>query len=146
MELNEHIGFQIGKTFKLMHALLNERFEASDCPVSFEVWIKLFMFSRENGITQKDLADLSGIHKATITRIVDQLEENGYVLRKQDANDRRQNVIKVTDEGFGIIEKYTPILNEVEVIILKNLSSGDVSDCFRVLNQVKENCTNNLKK
>jgi DNA-binding MarR family transcriptional regulator len=54
----------------------------------------------EDGIRATELARLSGRHKQIVGRIVDELEELGYVERRPDPQDRRAKLIFPTERGL----------------------------------------------
>lgn len=51
------------------------------------------------GARATDLAARSGRSKQTVTRLVDELEQLGYVRRAPDPHDRRGKIIVPTDRG-----------------------------------------------
>ena len=53
----------------------------------------------EDGVRATELARLSGRHKQIVGRLVDELEELGYVVRRPDPSDRRAKLITLTPRG-----------------------------------------------
>ena len=54
----------------------------------------------EDGIRATELARLSGRHKQIVGRLVDELEELGYVERRPDPADRRAKLVIPTERGL----------------------------------------------
>lgn len=54
-------------------------------------------------ITLGDLAAAEQVRPPTMTRIVNALEEQGLVLKKQDANDRRSTLLSATSAGKRLL-------------------------------------------
>jgi len=54
----------------------------------------------EDGIRATELARLSGRHKQIVGRLVDELEELGYVERRPDPADRRAKLVVPTERGL----------------------------------------------
>ena len=54
----------------------------------------------EDGIRATELARLSGRHKQVVGRLVDELEELGYVERRADPRDRRAKLVIPTPQGL----------------------------------------------
>jgi DNA-binding MarR family transcriptional regulator len=50
-------------------------------------------------MTPSELADRERVKRPTATRLIGNLEENGYVTRTSDPSDRRSSLIAVTPEG-----------------------------------------------
>lgn len=59
----------------------------------------LSMLAVKDGLSQKYLAYLLGIRPQTLSEALAKLEEQGYVERKKDENDRRVTLVYLTDEG-----------------------------------------------
>lgn len=65
----------------------------------------LFVLIREPEATAGALAKEAELNPASVTAMVDQLEERGLVVRRRDARDRRQTWISLTDAGRQLVEK-----------------------------------------
>ncbi len=68
----------------------------------------------EDGIRATELARLSGRHKQIVGRIVDELEDLGYVERRPDPGDRRAKLIFPTERGLEQIVRGDEIVAEIE--------------------------------
>lgn len=71
--------------------------------------------NNNNGITMKDIATFIGVSKQQCTKIVDELDKVKCVTRELNVNNRREILVKLTDQG--IIE-----LKSAEKIRVKNLT------------------------
>lgn len=54
------------------------------------------------------LADRIGVSRAAVTSIIDGLEVSGLVKREDDPNDRRMQVIQLTETGSSLLETMMP--------------------------------------
>jgi DNA-binding MarR family transcriptional regulator len=68
----------------------------------------------EDGVRATELARLSGRHKQIIGRIVDELEELGYVERRPDPADRRAKLIFPTERGLAQVRLGDEIIADIE--------------------------------
>jgi DNA-binding MarR family transcriptional regulator len=68
----------------------------------------------EDGIRPTELARLSGRHKQIVGRLVDELEELGYVDRRADPADRRAKLIVPTERGLEAMRLADGIVAEIE--------------------------------
>jgi DNA-binding MarR family transcriptional regulator len=57
-------------------------------------------------IGAKRLAELMGMTSGAVTRLVDRLEQSGYVRRSPDPTDRRRVVLRVVGERVAEIERF----------------------------------------
>jgi DNA-binding MarR family transcriptional regulator len=68
----------------------------------------------EDGIRATELAKLSGRHKQIIGRLVDELEDLGYVERRPDPADRRAKLIFPTARGLDQVRLGDEVVADIE--------------------------------
>jgi DNA-binding MarR family transcriptional regulator len=68
----------------------------------------------EDGVRATELARLSGLHKQTVGRLVDELEQLGYVERQPDPADRRAKLVVPTERGLAQLRRGDEIVAEIE--------------------------------
>lgn len=70
----------------------------------------LMLLNRDSevGICPSELADRSGVTRATITGLLDGLSREKLVLREDDAGDRRKAVVRLTRRGRSHLEAMLP--------------------------------------
>lgn len=59
----------------------------------------VFQTVHPDGATITELADRAQISKQAMGRMIDEIADNGYVVRRDDATDRRQKIVVLTDKG-----------------------------------------------
>ena len=65
----------------------------------------LHVVNRNPGMRVADLLDTLRITKQSLGRVLKQLVDQGYILQKEGANDRRQRLLYVTPKGEGLAMK-----------------------------------------
>jgi DNA-binding MarR family transcriptional regulator len=90
----------------------------------------------EDGIRATELARLSGRHKQIVGRIVDELEELGYVERRPDPQDRRAKLILPTKRGLEQTMRGDEIVADIEARYAKALGGRTYAAFRDVLRQV----------
>jgi DNA-binding MarR family transcriptional regulator len=68
----------------------------------------------EEGTRATELARRSGRHKQIIGRIVDELEELGYVERHPEERDRRAKLVVPTERGREVMRLSDEIIRDIE--------------------------------
>jgi DNA-binding MarR family transcriptional regulator len=87
----------------------------------------LFVLWHDDGVMQSDLPKLVDIDKATLTPIIDALERQGLIVRRQDASDRRRNNLFLTAKGRSL---ENPLMERATAIVadaLRGVSPEDVT-------------------
>ncbi|MDZ5035085.1 MarR family winged helix-turn-helix transcriptional regulator, partial [Clostridium perfringens] len=67
-----------------------------------------------DGATGIELAEYLGITKQAVSKIIDYLEKNNYVIRKTHPTDKRGKIIVLTERGSAVMKVKDEILNEIE--------------------------------
>ncbi|MEK4759545.1 MarR family transcriptional regulator [Viridibacillus sp. FSL E2-0187] len=67
-----------------------------------------------NGATGVELSDYLGITKQAVSKMVDYLEESGYVIRQTHPTDKRGKIIVLTERGWLVVKAKEKILTEIE--------------------------------
>ncbi len=77
----------------------------------------MYLYHKEEGISQENLAKVFMVSKATSTRTIQKLESEGYVSRTRDESDRRAYKVYLTDKGRDIQEIIWPkLLDWVDIV------------------------------
>lgn len=65
----------------------------------------LLSFSRSGRLSMTRIRDLLMVHGSSVTYLVERLEEAGLVAREVSASDRRISLVRLTEEGRGLVER-----------------------------------------
>ena len=95
-----------------------------------------------NGITQSELSNITLKKPATITTMLNRLEHMGYVVRKNDINDKRLVRLYLTNVGMEKYHQMMKLKKKMGNIIFEGMSEDDLSVVYRLMLKIK----NNLEK
>jgi DNA-binding MarR family transcriptional regulator len=73
----------------------------------------------------------------TITRIVDRLEDAGYIERERSTPDRRQVVCRATAAGTKLLDKLDPLIDAADEDAVASLGARDVAKLVDLLDTVR---------
>jgi DNA-binding MarR family transcriptional regulator len=96
----------------------------------------LYVISKNEGISQKELSEFLYVGKSTTAKAVKNLVENDYVKRFQDENDRRIYRLYLTAAGKKVIPKIDAVFLELVSIISKNLSKVEEEQTVTILKRI----------
>lgn len=111
---DETIGFLLYDVSRLMRRVFNRRVQ--DLGLSQMQWRALAHLSKQEGINQVTLADHLEIQPITLARLIDRLQEAGFVMREPDPNDRRALRLFLTDKAKPIITHLREVAQDVHGI------------------------------
>jgi DNA-binding MarR family transcriptional regulator len=94
---------------------------------------------RNDGVTQSELADILEVKKATLGRLLDRMEQKGWIRREGHAGDRRAKRVFLTDEVEPAIKTMRAAAAEVRRDALSGLSSAQQDQFVDALLAIKGN-------
>ena len=130
-----HFGWLTSDISRMMRTVFDRR--ARSMGVTRTQWLALTRLHRRAGANQSELAEMMEIEKATAGRIIDRLEDHGWVERRADPGDRRVNRMHLTVEGRRLHATLAPIAEATVADALAGLSSADQKRLVGLLESVK---------
>lgn len=107
----DSIYYQLEQTAKYCRYLGMQMFQKLQLPVTLDEFAALDTILINEGICQRDLAKLILKDRPNTGRILNSLEEKGYIERYADTkNNRLVRKMKITEEGKRISAEVTKIL------------------------------------
>lgn len=91
------------------------------------------------GIKQTELAERMGISGPTLVRILDSLEAQDMIERRESADDRRVKEIHLTERGRPIVDQIDAEVSEIRNSVLAGISMADLHTCLDVLAHIRRN-------
>lgn len=93
-------------------------------------FVAVMYLNEHNGqLTQKNLGAALRRDKVFTTRLVDALSDKGFVVRKQDCNDRRCQLLELTEKGIALVPKIKDAVKQTNELIFKDFTEEERS-CF----------------
>lgn len=90
-------------------------------------WRPLFHLGRlGDGLRQVDLADAMAIQGPSLVRLLDNLERDGLIERREDQQDRRAKIIVMTPAGRPIYEQAMAVAHRLSQRVLADVATLEV--------------------
>lgn len=101
----------------------------------------LFELEEHNGITQSELAVNLEITPATLTNLLNRLENAGLIKRVRDREDNRISNVSLTEDGFRVLKLAKEGLEEMNRITFAGFSADERSQLKEFLKRIRQNLT-----
>jgi MarR family transcriptional regulator for hemolysin len=98
----------------------------------------LRILSRGKCVRQGVLAEEIGIEGPSLVRLIDLLQTEGLVERREDPTDRRAKTLHLTAAGEAKAEEINRILRRVRADLLKDISAEELSITYDVLQRIEQ--------
>lgn len=83
--------------------------------------------------TQHDLVNVFQVSGAYIAKVLRKFEDNGLILRKENPENRRQKLVKLTDDGIEKTDKLLDIIENWEREITSNITDKELENLKKTL-------------
>jgi MarR family transcriptional regulator for hemolysin len=114
----------------------------SDHGLSNATAIPLLVLSRQGTpVRQGVLADELGIEGPSLVRLIDLLQAEGLVVRREDPTDRRAKTLHLTATGKAKVEEINRVLRRVRASLLKDIGSDELAVTFETLQRIEQRAT-----
>jgi DNA-binding MarR family transcriptional regulator len=131
------LGFLLSDTARLMRRRFDQK--ARPLGLTRAQWQVLAHLARHEGINQAGLAELLDLEPITVCRLVDRMEEGGWVERRPDPNDRRARLLYMTAKARPVIEELRALAEELYAEALAGLPAAARTQLIGLLTQVRQN-------
>lgn len=101
--------------------------------------ILLMILSNQDGLTHSEIAKRLKVSPAAITKVIKRLESSHFLERRHDATDERLSRVFLLDDGWAVIYQIKAAFQQIDQILLSNLSSEEQNNLIRLLTQVYAN-------
>lgn len=96
----------------------------------------LRLLGREEGLSQREVAERLGSPPSRLVALIDGLEGRGLVSRERDAADRRRFVLALTPEGRGLLASIGREVALQEEELLGGLAAGEREELAELLGRL----------
>ena len=135
--LDRNLGFLLHDVARLMR----KRFEqnARELGLTRSQCSVLAHLARHDGIQQGALAEILEVEPITLTRIVDKLEEGGFVDRRAHPTDRRIRQLHLTKKAHPLLSEIFAIGADTRGEAFEGVPDAERERLFAILSSMKAN-------
>jgi DNA-binding MarR family transcriptional regulator len=131
--------FKIDTTIKKIRSALQKKLNEKGIDLTVDQWVLIDHISRDEGVSQNALAEVTYKDPPTVTRIIDLLEKKGFVERRMATGDRRKFNIFMTDKGLQIRDEAFPVVAEIRRKGWGELNEADYQQFVHIMDSIYNN-------
>ncbi len=135
--VERNFGFLVHDIARLMRTSYDRRVKRLGLTRS-QWWVITNLY-RNDGLTQSELAEALDIERASLGRLLDRLEANGWVHREPCRQDRRAKRIRLTDEVGPVMREMRAIAAGLRQDAMSGLAPGEQESFVDMLLAIKSN-------
>lgn len=133
LDLSHHTGYLVRRTQQAHLATWAQEVGARLTNVQFGV---LNVLAGRGEASQRELGDVLDLDRSTVAGLVTRLEARGLVTRARADDDRRRNVVRLTDEGQHVLRGTVRAAARVDEVLTAALTPAERAELRRLLTVV----------
>lgn len=133
----EALGKYISILYRQGNAFLTKKY--SKYNIGSGQYMFLIQLYGKDGLSQEELSSRLNIDKGTTARAIKKLEDEGYIIREIDEDDKRAYKIFLTEKAKEIREGFFKILGDWNNILTSGLTAEEVEIVLKLMKKVANN-------
>ncbi|WP_024516683.1 MarR family transcriptional regulator [Bradyrhizobium sp. Tv2a-2] len=134
--IHSEIGLLIARVSRVWRRQADQAL--ADHGLSQATALPLMVLSRRGKcVRQGVLADEMGIEGPSLVRLIDLLQAEGLVERREDPTDRRAKTLHLTPTGLAKVEEINRVLRRVRADLLKDIEASELAVTFDALQRIE---------
>lgn len=129
-------GYLIELAEQSLKKRLIDKFREHEVTVTPFQWVVLYRLWQQDRQTQAELSAKTFKDYPSMTRVVDGLERQGYIVRESSKTDRRSNIVCLTEKGRAMGDVLPPIVEEHLREALEGISLEELEIMKRCLKRI----------
>lgn len=118
----------------------NEMEEGIIPPAPTQMQIIEYILEHHNkNIYQRDLENILGLRRATVSGVLQTMEKNHLICRSIDTNDTRIKKIILNPEAEKVFITHRKKIDKIERIVIKDIPEAEIFCFLEVVNKMKNN-------
>jgi DNA-binding MarR family transcriptional regulator len=134
---NRQLEFLLIEVVRLQLRVYNHRFRSTGLNQSQVT--ALVHLDRVEELSQTDLASRLGMRKAATGTLIDGLEGKGLVERRRSREDRRLQLVSITDAGREVVDQVDHMAEDLGTEYRRGISRDERLQLVSILRRLREN-------
>ena len=102
------------------------------------IYAVLHAHKDEGGLMITEISKRLNLPPSAITPVINDLEEKGFIVRKNSPSDRRIVLAQLTEQGLAFFEKKQEKFYQMAVALCKHLGEQDTREFIRIFTKASE--------
>lgn len=132
--------YSIEQTIKTYRKLAQKNIQEVQEKITVDQALVLMLIANKPELTQIQIADALFKDYASITRMIEIMVKNEYVIRVTNSKDRRRSDLKLSKEGEVVLRNVLPVIAKNRQLALNEVSEEEQEFLKRILNKITQNC------
>lgn len=139
MLLTKEVAVELNLTHCKLKQFMATMLKLNNIDLTPEQFLLIDLLWNQGSLSQQQLADMMQKDKNSITKLIDAIEQKGYVVRKQNPTDRRSNTIVLTNKAQDLkFEAKTVGISLLDKMI-EGISEEEIKSFIETMRKISQN-------
>ena len=134
--LRRELMFQLVETSRLLRTSVEQR--ARQHGTTRAQWGVMSRLRRQEGLNQASLAEQMDLQPISLARLLDRLQSQNLIERREDPADRRAYRLFLTTEGRALVDELDAVRTEIADEILGEAEEAAIQSALGTLAMIRE--------
>ncbi|WP_336813591.1 MarR family winged helix-turn-helix transcriptional regulator [Bosea sp. MMO-172] len=134
--LRRELVFQLVETSRLLRTYVEQR--ARQHGTTRAQWGVMSRLRRQEGLNQASLAEQMDLQPISLARLLDRLQSQNLIERREDPADRRAYRLFLTPEGRALVDGLDAVRTEIADEILGEAEEAAIQSALGTLSTIRE--------
>ena len=141
-DLLNSLGFLTGKVHSLIKKQVQFYLDEKGASLKMENYPAIRLLLHQDGLTQQSIADQIGFDRHRTSRMLDELETTGLISRTPHPDNRREKLIRLTENGQKARNVIDEAISTATQDALQSLTQLQSLELMKTLQIILQNLTN----
>lgn len=141
-KLNTTFFYNLEKTVKTYRQFFQSQLKKQGFDITLDQWLILHTIMEYPEASQNEIAERVFKDKASVTRIIELLVQNGYLTRAIHPSNRRKFQLDITAKGKDTLEGLKDLVAQFRNAALVGIPTEKIEETQRLLQVIMSNCIN----
>lgn len=135
-DLTSHLGYWLRRVSNHVSGAFARKVEARGVVVA--EWVMLRELYSDPSLGPSQFADMLGMTRGGVSKLVDRLLDKGLLTRKPSIEDRRAQVLSLTEAGRQLVPELAALADDNDAEFFDHLTAEDRAAMERILKGIVE--------
>ena len=128
----------VGRLWFIIKRLAKNKLAENNYDLTIEQVMVLKVLEKADGLSIRQLSEVTERNSSTTSRMVGGLEKRNYVLRVPDQNDSRQKKIYITNKSKEKLNEINELGIEVQTVLLGDFEQKQIEAMAELLHKIAD--------
>lgn len=135
----ENVILELEKTIRNVRESFNNVFQQKHFGVSYDQWLIIEQVMNNQGISQIEIANNTGKDRASVSRIIKNLQQKSLLTKIHNEANKRANKIYLTPNGLELSDRIINVYREVYQSQFSGIYEREMNFLKEILVRINQN-------